>query len=271
MPRLRSAAVAVSTLALALGSMWLAIQAWLRYLRPFTGDRPATCWPDNCFCEAIRSSGLAQPANTWSCVTFLWVAFVIAADARRLYTERPPNALGRQPVNALVFAVALILTGVGSAIYHASLTFVGQFTDVMGMYFIGTFLIIYQMNRKRRLSTSTVVGSFLLGNTTLALVLWYVPAARRFMFAVLLGIVVYLEYRRRSVRSATRPVLFASALAVIVVGFGVWILDITRLVCAPTSLLQGHAVWHVAGALSSLLVYRYFRTERSQGATLPSS
>jgi hypothetical protein len=28
--------------------------------------KPATCMPVNCFCEAIRSGTVAQPANTWS-------------------------------------------------------------------------------------------------------------------------------------------------------------------------------------------------------------
>lgn len=50
----------------------------------------------------------------------------------------------------------------------------------------------------------------------------------------------------------------AAAVLVLTAGFAAWTLDITRLVCAPASVLQGHALWHVAGAAAALLLFRYY-------------
>jgi hypothetical protein len=37
----------------------------------------------------------------------------------------------------------VILIGLGSWFYHASLAFVGQGFDVAGMYLLGTFMVLY--------------------------------------------------------------------------------------------------------------------------------
>jgi hypothetical protein len=35
----------------------------------------------------------------------------------------------------------------------------------------------------------------------------------------------------------------------------IWVLDITRIACQPTAIIQGHAVWHVLGAAASASLY----------------
>jgi hypothetical protein len=51
-------------------------------------------------------------------------------------------------------------------------------------------------------------------------------------------------------------------LAALALAFGIWILDLSHIVCAPHSLLQGHAVWHLLCAASGGFVYVYYRSER---------
>jgi hypothetical protein len=50
------------------------------------------------------------------------------------------------------FAQGNFLLFWGSAFYHASLTFVGQFFDVMGMYFIASFIMLYNISRLKSLN-----------------------------------------------------------------------------------------------------------------------
>jgi hypothetical protein len=73
------------------------------------------------------------------------------------------------------------------------------------------------------------------------------------------GIAIALEFdaRRKRLRAAD-PRLFVAAVGVLAAGFVIWSLDITRTVCAPTSWLQGHAVWQVATAVSAWLVFLYY-------------
>jgi dihydroceramidase len=45
------------------------------------------------------------------------------------------------------------------------------------------------------------------------------------------------------------------------VAYVIWILDNTRLVCFENSLLQGHAIWHILGAVSVFFLHRYYVSE----------
>ena len=47
--------------------------------------------PSACFCEAIRSDGIKQPANTWSSLAFVVVAAMVSADEKYLF-QRAYNA-----------------------------------------------------------------------------------------------------------------------------------------------------------------------------------
>ena len=42
------------------------------------------------------------------------------------------------------------------------------------------------------------------------------------------------------------------------VAFTIWNLDQSGKLCAPESLLQGHAAWHVLGRTSLWLTFRYY-------------
>jgi hypothetical protein len=50
-------------------------------------------------------------------------------------------------------------------------------------------------------------------------------------------------------------------------GFILWVLDITKLLCRPEGLLQGHAAWHLLGAASAACIYLYYRSESGGTAT----
>src|SRR5688572_22117478 len=87
------------------------------------GWKPASCMPDGCFCEAIRDGVIRQPLNALSSLAFVIVGVLVVLAMRRMS----------------VFALAMAVIGFGSAFYHASLGFVGQFVDVTGMYLIATY------------------------------------------------------------------------------------------------------------------------------------
>jgi hypothetical protein len=204
--------------------------------------------PDHCFCEAVRSELIRQPANTISGLSFILVAVLVLSSA---------NTIAMPRVYRRLYAFAAALIGIGTMFYHASLTFWGQTADVLGMYLIATFLVVLNLARVRRLSDAALVTIYLAGNATLLGGLIVLPAARRYVFALLVILAVFLELlarRREPTRRETRFV--TAAVAVLAFGFLIWSLDITRTWCAPTSWLQGHAVWHIAGATAAWLIYR---------------
>ena len=106
--------------------------------------------------------------------------------------------------------------------------------------------------------------TYLLANCALLGGLILLPQARRYVFAALVVLVVILELADRAKRPAqVQDKLFVAAVALLLGGFVAWVLDIMRITCSPESWLQGHALWHVAGALAAWLLYRYLQTART--------
>jgi hypothetical protein len=203
--------------------------------------KPATCLPDGCFCEAVRQGPIAQPANFWSSFAFLLVAILLWAKGdRRLY------------------AAALFLVGAGSALYHGSLTFAGQVADMSGMYFVATFAILDGLERKGKISGREPAIAFLAANALLISMQVAFPDARRYVFAALILCMLMVE------RDTGWSRHLKWAIAIFGIGFAFWVVDKTHLLCAPESLWQGHAVWHLTGAGAAWVLYAHLRSLRQR-------
>lgn len=233
---------------------------------PWAGWRPAGCMPEHCFCEAVRDGIVRQPVNAWSSLAFVLVGLWVARRAWRDREGGEAGVLARNPAYSWIYAAACILIGIGSAFYHASLTFAGQFADVFGMYLLGSFVLLYALTRERDAAPALIFGSYVLLNAVLLLPLYFVPGTRRYLFAVLIVSAVAMELlvRRRS-RAEHRRAYFRWARGALAAGFVIWILDITRAVCWPRGLIQGHALWHLAGAFAAASIYLYYRSGAGSG------
>ena len=225
----------------------LPLSAWASF-------RPATCLPDDCFCEAIHAGLVRQPANTWSSLAFVAVAVWVAFRQRTRVSGRPSPLPGAEGV---LLAVSMLLVGLGSAFYHASLTFVGQVVDVSGMYFIATFILLHRLAPRWRLSASLSVLAFVGVNASLMAAQIAVPSLRRVAFGVLLASALVVEWRASR---AGRPWLVLGA-GLMVAAFAIWVLDLRRIACAPESFLQGHALWHLLGAAAAMALFRSYEVE----------
>ena len=222
--------------------------------------RPATCLPDDCFCEALRDSLVRQPANTWSSLAFVAAALWVAA---RLSRRKRSGEAVLAPAEAALFLGALVLVGLGSAFYHASFTFVGQVFDVSGMYFVATFILLHRLGPRLGLPPIGAILGFVVVNAVLMAGQVTTPGARRIVFGVLLLSALGVEWN--AAREGRRWLAAGSGL--MGAAFVIWILDRWRLVCAPESLLQGHAAWHVLGALAAACLYRSYEAETAPAAT----
>ena len=246
----------VMTLAIAMATLAFPDHSW-------AGWRPATCMPSDCFCEAIRGGLVAQPINTYSNLAFVLVGFWIAGSAGHA-RERDMNPMLHQRAYPLTFGVATVIIGLGSLFYHASLAFVGQWFDVMGMYLLGSFLVLYNIARLRPVRGDVFVLTYAGANIALGILLVVTPEIRRQLFTGLVVATLVLEvFIWRMRRPRIRYSYLLSAVACFAIGYVIWILDNARLFCAPEGLLQGHALWHVLSAAAAGLMYLYYRSERA--------
>lgn len=213
----------------------------------------ATCMPDRCFCEAIGEGTIRQPANTWSSLAFCVAAVLVALELRK-------PSRGITNFQGWCFAFAAFTVGAGSAFYHASLTFLGQWFDVEGMYLLALVGVCANVDALRPGKPKLYVPLYFGLNAVMGVLLATIPFMRRYaFFAAIVGtIVTEVLVRRRGLRDWPPRGLY-TAIGLMAVAFGIWTLDLTHTVCDPHSWLQGHAVWHVLGAGATYALWRYYR------------
>lgn len=235
---------------------------------PYFGVRQATCLPDDCFCEALRyGEWIRQPANTWSNLGFIAVAILIVILVSRS-NGNARNRLIIYPSLSWLFAFGILLTGVGSFFYHASFTFVGQWFDVMGMYFSITFFLIYNFDRLHNLKPGKVYLAYFAMNGLLGLALYVIPEARRYLFATcVLLMVASIFYTQWKLKTPIKTKYIIWSIVSFVVAYVLWVLDLKHIVCEPNSLWQLHSVWHLLGAVSAMFIYLYYFSEESESSS----
>ncbi|WP_347351541.1 ceramidase domain-containing protein [Intrasporangium sp.] len=212
----------------------------------------ATCLPTGCFCEAIHTSGLAQPVNAWSSL-----AFVVAAAVVLLPTGAPAH---RERVLRILLGIALVAVGGASFGFHATLTRVTEFLDTWMMAGLAIVVLGGAAVRRGFMRPRVAVLLGLVLFAMLLRILWTWPATRRVVFGVLLAVAVALELARtRTPIAAFQPQRWLwGALGLLTAAYVIWLLDVMRIWCDPASLLQGHAVWHVVGAGAAVCLARHY-------------
>jgi hypothetical protein len=230
------------------------------FLPPNVWDawQPATCINDGCFCEAADPhSAMRQMANTISSLGFVFSGMFMLAY-KRSPEKRLPTEYSR------LMGISCIIIGVGSAFYHASLTFIGQFFDVFGMFLLAVFMLVYAFERIWTLRLRASLSLFLTINIFLSWLQIAIPDTRRYVFAVVLIVALLFEaYFRRKANPRIEVKWLRLGIVLLAIAYIIWILDNTRILCFEESLLQGHALWHLLGAASVWLLHRYYVSENN--------
>ncbi|WP_101523611.1 ceramidase domain-containing protein [Nocardioides houyundeii] len=218
------------------------------------------------FCEAARDGRVRQPANAASNAGFVLAGLLIAARAG--HPDRLGDVLPRHRGLATAMACLVVLLGPASAAMHATQSAAGGWLDLTSMYLVASFAASYALLRWRQWPTTAFWATFaslVAACELIGLLGDGVPVVRHpgnVAFALLLVLAVVLEVRLWSRGPArTRLRLGALALATMLVAFGIWNLG-QHGWCDPGSWVQGHAVWHLLGAVAAYLLFRLYASER---------
>ena len=165
---------------------------------------------------------------------------------------------------SFLMGASFIYLSIGSAFFHASMTWLGQRVDMNGTYsisisllFIALYHVFYKLHWSETAKKATFVGAVLLILAFYELHL-LVPSSILLPVMILLIWVLsgihYFQFRKERF-----IVLALLGLILIVVALKIRTLDVQKVGCDPHSPFQGHAVWHLLTALSSFCSYAFFR------------
>lgn len=224
------------------------------------------------FCEAARDGWVKQPSNSFSNLGFVVAGLLIAWWCGR--PDRLGDVLPKHPPLPTAYACVVVFLGPASAAMHATQSERGGDLDLLSMYLVAAFAAAYALMRWVRQGRVLFGQLFLLFVAACQLIGLYdgrVPVVEQpgnVAFSVLLLTAVVVEVRlwRRAGRTAGEPRTDlrwgAASLATILVAFAIW--NVTKtLWCDPDSWLQGHAAWHVLDAVSAVLLFTFWASERS--------
>jgi predicted membrane channel-forming protein YqfA (hemolysin III family) len=214
---------------------------------PWAGWVRDGCEIANCYCETPRpESFVIQPIATYSNLGFVLVGLLIIFSSPTAFLHR------------LTYGSGLIAIGFGSGFYHVSLTRVGEWFDLVGIYVLVGLMVMSNLTRLKPLSPS----QFLAGYVTLVVFggvqMAVAPQFQQVMFGALIVAALVLEALAWRRPSGPRRFLLAG-LGVFAVGVAVWVLDGRLLPCQPDGFFQWHAVWHTLAALAAGLLFLYYR------------
>ena len=236
------------------------------------------------FCEnkggTMNENGfMAEPVNALSNYGFCVYGFVTVACGMQDFVDarkRPSYkyVLADVPWWSFLLGISQMILGVGSYLYHAGITRLGQTLDVAGIYIILFNLMLCMLARffhyVERWGRKGVVAmhavllvTCLISDVLFCLYKWNMNSLNG-MIGFILCLVFLVVGHRVVARTSIYLPFVAGAIGTLGLGYLAWIGDKLRWWCDYTSFFQGHACWHVLVATSYFCGYLIVRSEGQQ-------
>lgn len=224
------------------------------------------------YCELDQSTHFfRQTMNTYSNLMYFFlgmIAFLIGLYDHKSNQEADQNLVQQFPAISIFFGCCLMYLCLGSAFFHASLTWIGQRVDMNGTYSICITLIglgCYRFFAKERMPVLlqlVIIGSLLL--IVLIFIEIHLLVSSTILLPLLIMLLVIgaiLNYVRS--KESYNIQLAILSLLLVIVAFIIRTADVKRIVCNPTSLYQGHALWHFFTGMGAFMLYWFYRSEKA--------
>lgn len=231
---------------------------------PWVDLREATGLPDILWCEKQLCEWITTPANTWSNLGYIGVAFLFFWITRKEKAE-----------NIRFYGPAAMWVGWGSFIYHASLFYVSQVVDFLGMYIFFYLVLVQNAARIGWVNSEKVKkGVWILSGVTTLLSGIAAKYGMRLQPVIMILILLILITEVMATKRATRKVqhkYLGLSLFFLGIGSAFSASDVTRRFCDPDNhWIQGHALWHYFGSLALFFSIFHFRQfyDKSTGKML---
>lgn len=166
-----------------------------------------------------------------------------------------------------LYGLAVLSVGLTSGWYHMSNNYLTQIFDFIGMYFMVYLLVVLNLLRLKWIESKTVVPLFLglvVGSTALIPVADKIGVPYQFIVAGVVVVIAVTELlnQRRDRKNAQEWKVwpFWASLASFCIAVSFSIADVKRILCDPQNhFIQGHALWHIGGAIGLTFSFLYYR------------
>lgn len=261
------AAIVLVTLALVWSTQGVDGRIWSGWAESRELRRPA-------YAERVQVEAISRTrANVWSNLAYVLVgfyAFTLGWHDWRSPGSNGDSYLRKTPALSLAFGLACCYLGVGSGLFHASLTRFGQQLDVAAIYSPLLVLIAISFGRwvpsvsifrqHRMVSWPALVVLVVCASWLLFQYKWSMSSTT--VLGTLIATVTLscvLDQLRRDPNLDERWLI--ASFAALAIGVACRQLDIAGRFSGPDAWMQGHALWHVLTSLSLAFMMFYFRSE----------
>ncbi len=193
-------------------------------------------------CELIGGGMLAQPVNALTSLAFWAVGLLIIRWAFAVK--------GRERAVRGVFGLLLILTGLGSFLFHGTQGQGSQF--VHDASFLVAIWFVASTNIARACRSDSVLGwvVFAIGSIVFTAAVAGSAAVTNTLMVLAVVALVASDVALRS-RFSVRRWWYGASLVASIAGLAMFVIGRTGSpACNPESLWQGHGAWHVLGAVA---------------------
>lgn len=202
--------------------------------------------PTVAYCETATGGFIGRPGYAVSNIPYIFLGIYLLIWKR-------DQKLAKE------FGIISIAVGTASFIYDASFTFLAQTVDLAAMFTFVALLVglniqrIVGFSRKHRWSLMFILTAIYTPLT----VLWEGSSGRIiFGLAVVTTIITEAYLSRRTENYKGQK--FLIALILFVVGFGIWLFDANQIICDPTNLFNGRAIYHYLTTFTIYFLWRHY-------------
>lgn len=208
-----------------------------------------------------------QRMNTYSNLAYFFfgvLILLIAYDDYKNEGIKRQNRLESFPMLSALMGICFVYLSFGSAFFHASLTWIGQRVDMNGTYGITLVLVsigLYHVLHKVRLTplAKAIWAIALVILIVLFLEIALLIPSSRLLPGLILALLVVVAINYVQFRKKRSGLLAIASFVLLIVAVRFRALDVQKIGCDPHSLIQGHSIWHLLTALSSVCSYSFFR------------
>ncbi|NHZ71264.1 MAG: hypothetical protein GWP18_06440 [Proteobacteria bacterium] len=193
-------------------------------------------------CESIASGALAQPINAVSSLAYSIVGIAIVVWAF--------GVSGQERLVRIVFGLLMVATGAGSVMFHGPQGQGSQFVHDVTFLLAALFLAVINVSTAMSWTRSRRWIFFGIGSAVIAGALLVSPPITNLLMVILVMSLIGSDVTLHRVSSrgswwyVTSVVAISGAIAMFMLG------RTGGPMCDPDSLFQGHAMWHMLGAVA---------------------